>query len=285
MGASSYRSVQAAPPFEGNVSTVNPDNLEVNGVRYAKNADGKYYDPDGKEADPATLETIMARIKAGDQFTQVQDQDNSQSNLRQEFGMEKAENVIPKVEEQLASDIRFDMFDTVQPGFGNGADNKLFLMQQNHDAKIEFAQPMFHPGSHIGPLAGVSVPPWQLQRVMPAGEVKRYGDEKHNSLNTISNLVIQNGEKSTNLLGDDVGYPYDYSASSLKRKKLSVFEPVIRTDLDWMHVKDPVGVELNKKKFRRLTDSQRHPRHLDVIDSGMGGQHLKKRRGLEVILQ
>lgn len=282
--------MKAAPQFEG--KSISESNLVVDGVRYYRGPDGEYYNASNNEpvvtvanANTELLRKLEALTERGDAFANVQDQHIEQSNLRPEYGMEKAENVIPEAEDQLASDIRFDMFDTVQPGFGNGADNKLYLMQQNRDAKIEFAQPMFHPGSNIGPIAGVDVPPWQLQRVMPADKVKRYGDEKHNSLTSVSNLVIRNGEKSTNLLGDDVGYPYDYSACSLKRKRLSVLEPVIRTDMDWMHVKDPIGVELNKKKFRRLTDAQRYPRHLDVIDAGMGGQHLSKRRGLEVILE
>ena len=96
---------------------------------------------------------------------------------------------------------------------------------------------------------------------------------------------MTNGAKSTNLLGDDVGYPYDHSACELKRKRLSPLEPVIRTDMNWEHVKDPIGVQLNKHKFRRYTDSQRYPRHLETQTAGIGGQHLSKRRGLEVILQ
>ena len=222
---------------------------------------------------------------SGDKIMDVPDRHTEQGNLRQEYGMEKAQKVIPTVEDQMASDIRFDMFDTVNPGFGEGQDNKLFVMEQNRDAKIVYAKPMFQPGSYIGPIAGVDVPPWQLQRVMPKEKVQRYGEEKKNSLNTMVNVVMTNGAKSTNLLGDDVGYPYDHSACELKRKRLSPLEPVIRTDMNWEHVKDPIGVQLNKHKFRRYTDSQRYPRHLETQTAGIGGQHLSKRRGLEVILQ
>lgn len=222
---------------------------------------------------------------SGDKIMDVPDRHTEQGNLRQEYGMEKAQKVIPTVKDQMASDIRFDMFDTVNPGFGEGQDNKLFVMEQNRDAKIVYAKPMFQPGSYIGPIAGVDVPPWQLQRVMPKEKVQRYGEEKKNSLNTMVNVVMTNGAKSTNLLGDDVGYPYDHSACELKRKRLSPLEPVIRTDMNWEHVKDPIGVQLNKHKFRRYTDSQRYPRHLETQTAGIGGQHLSKRRGLEVILQ
>jgi hypothetical protein len=144
---------------------------------------------------------------------------------------------------------------------------------------------MFTPGAYIGPLNGLDVPPWQLQRVMPPGKVRAYGEKKTSLLHSVSDLVIKNGVKSTNLLGDDVGYPYAHSACELKRRKLSPFEPIIRTDMQWQHVKDPTGVELNKLGFRRLTDAYRYPRHLESVSSGMGGPVYSKRRGLELILQ
>ena len=283
IGASSSGVIQASGQFEQNTQTSNK--VTVDGVVYTKSATG-YAGANGEDVtDPDLITKIEEEAKKGDQFGTVGDKFNDRFNLRQEFGMETAKNVIPKAEDQLASDVRFDMFDHVLPGHGEGADNKLFVMEQNRDAKIIYDKPMFQPGSYIGPIAGLGVPPWQLQRVMPSDKVKSYGDEKRNSLNTISELVTTNGEKSTNLLGDDVGYPYAHSACELKRKRLSVLEPAIRTDMAWEHVKDPTGVELNKYKFRRTTDAMRYPRHLHSTTAGIGGQHLSMRRGLEVILQ
>ena len=213
------------------------------------------------------------------------EEEGGEDTLRSQYGMEKAENVIPSEEEQMASDIRFDMFDTVNPGFGNGSDNKLFIMGENRDRKILYAEPTFKPGSYIGPLGNTVVPPWQLQRVMPEEKVRRYGTERRNRLNTISDTVMKytRSSESTNILGSDMGYPYSHSACELKRNRFSPLEPVIRTDINWEHVKDPIGVQLNKKRFRLETDGQRYPRQLDSMTSGMGGQHLSKRRGLEVI--
>ena len=221
----------------------------------------------------------------GDRIEDITTVETAVDTLRAQYGMESAGKVIPSTQDQLTSDIRFDLFDTVNPGYGEGSDNKLFLMQEARDEKIIYSKPMFTPGSYIGPIAGVTVPPWQLQRVMPADKMKDYGESRQGQLKMIQNTVLSYGKKSTNLLGDDVGYPFSHSACELKRNSRSPFEPVIRTDMNWQHVKDPCGYELNKKKFRLETDAQRYPRHLDSRTNGMGGPVLKKRRGLEVILQ
>ena len=221
----------------------------------------------------------------GDRIEDITTVETAVDTLRAQYGMESAGKVIPSTQDQLTSDIRFDLFDTVNPGYGEGSDNKLFLMQEGRDEKIIYSKPMFEPGSYIGPIAGVTVPPWQLQRVMPADKMKDYGESRQGKLKMIQNTVMSYGKRSTNLLGDDVGYPFSHSACELKRNSRSPFEPVIRTDMNWEHVKDPVGHELNKKRFRLETDAQRYPRHLDSRVNGMGGPVLKKRRGLEVILQ
>jgi hypothetical protein len=239
------------------------------------------------EATPGGASSYQGIVKdgQGDRIEDVTTVETAVDTLRAQYGMESAGKVIPSTRDQLMSDIRFDLFDTVNPGYGEGSDNKLFLMQEGRDEKIIYSKPMFEPGSYIGPIAGVTVPPWQLQRVMPADKMKDYGESRQGKLKMIQNTVMSYGKKSTNLLGDDVGYPFSHSACELKRNSRSPFEPVIRTDMNWEHVKDPVGHELNKKRFRLETDAQRYPRHLDSRVNGMGGPVLKKRRGLEVILQ
>jgi hypothetical protein len=282
IGTSAYSAIDAAPPFTMGAET------EANGygTGYTRDGNGGFVDSDGKPVtDETTLESITDRFAKGDKVTDVPDHDTSEANMRPKYGMETAKNVIPDVEDQLASDIRFDMFDTVNPGFGEGGDNKLFLMEENREAKIVHAKPMFSPGSFIGPINGSGVAPWQLQRVMPDDKVRAYGEYKKRSLRMMSDLVIKNGVESSGLLGDDVGYPYEHSACELKRRKLSPFEPVIRTDMDWQHVKSATGSELNKLGFRGQTDAYRYPRHLHSNRHGMGGPVYPKRRGLEVILQ
>ena len=116
-------------------------------------------------------------------------------------------------------------------------------------------------------------------------EVKKYSDRKRNDVLVKADVFRAYDDSSTNVLGDDVGYPYSHGASELKRPKYSPFEPVIRTDMDWQHVKNPTGVKLNKLGMRRVHDALREPRNLQVDMAGMGGARLGHRRSLEVILQ
>ena len=85
-------------------------------------------------------------------------------------------------------------------------------------------------------------------------------------------------------MGDDVGFNQPFSASHLKRDKLSVFEPVIRTDIHWTNEKPNTGVQLNRKRFRVEHDAQRMPNKLQAVMHGTGGPTTNKRRSLEVIL-
>ena len=221
----------------------------------------------------------------GDKFNDVQDVYNSENNLRVEFGEASARSVIPTVEKQMESDIRFDMFDLVHPGFGEGADNKLFLMQERREEAIVHMELHFFPGDSIGQLNGFNVPPWQLQREMPVDEVRAYSDRKRKEVYDKAAVFRMYDDASTNVLGDDVGYPYTHSAGELKRARYSPFEPVIRTDMDWQHVKNPTGVKLNKLGMRRTYDALREPRNLRCDISQAGGPRLEPRRSLEVILQ
>ena len=240
--------------------------------------------PQPPTADPDYGKVLHQGV--GDQFKDVQDKDPStENNLRSQFGEASVQDVIPSWQKQVESDIRFDMFDTVNPGFGEGSDNKLFLMDQTREAHIVHMEPHFFPGQYIGPLNGFTVPPWQLQREMPVNEVRKYSDKKRRDILDKAEVFNSMGASSTNLLGDDVGYPYSHSAGELKRRKLSPLEPVIRTDMDWQHIKDPTGVKLNKLSMRRVHDAMRYPRNLHCDMAGEGGPTMEKRRSLEVILQ
>ena len=115
--------------------------------------------------------------------------------------------------------------------------------------------------------------------------MKKYSNKKRLDVMDKAEVFTSMGASSTNLLGDDVGYAYSHSAGELKRRKLSPLEPVIRTDMDWQHVKDPTGVKLNKLSMRRVYDAMRYPRNLKCDMAGMGGPTMEKRRSLEVILQ
>lgn len=222
--------------------------------------------------------------RTGDTPTDVQNHEPYETDLRPEYAMAEAGSVIPSTRKQLESDIRFDMFDQVKPGFGEGMDNKLFLMQEARDKQIVYAHGMHEPGQWIGPTAGVEVPPWQWQRVIPGERLYNYQQEHQYRQRVGDQLLLNNGPRSSNILGDDIGYPMPHSASELKRNKYSPFEPVIRTDMHWQQVKEPIGVKLNRKRMRLETDAQRYPRNFDSFVNEQRGAHLPKRRALEVVL-
>jgi hypothetical protein len=223
----------------------------------------------------------------GDELLDVHTKtDASMATLRPLFGMEKAGTVIPSPEEQIKSDLRFDMFDTVSPGFGLGDDNVMFIMEQNRQKKIIHANAMSTPGSYIGPEAGVGVTTWKLQREIPAKKIQKYQNRLSTQVNSIVDLVrTPNRAESTNVLGDDIGLNREYSSKSLKRNRNSVLQPVISTEMEFTSSRIPTGFELSQYKMRRLTDSMRYPRHLQSNTNGMGGPTSNNRRSLSVILQ
>lgn len=221
----------------------------------------------------------------GDFFNDVQTTDTSKGTLRPRFGMEKASNVIPSAEDQILSDLRFDMFDTVNAGFGEGDDNKLFLMQTNRDAKIVNLDPMFTPGEYIGPEAGVGVTSWKLQRTIPTEKMAEYEMQVRNQISDIRGLISVGRDETTNVLGDDIGFDRPYSSKGLKRTRGSIFAPIVSNEMEFSRVKMPTGAELNGYDFRRMTDAMRYPRHLASNTNGMGGPTLNKRRSLAIINQ
>jgi hypothetical protein len=221
----------------------------------------------------------------GDVFLNNSSVDNTMVSLRPKYGMADPDNVMPSATAQRESDLRFDMFDVVRPGYGEGQDNKLFVGQVNHDRYIRFADPLNSPGGYIGQINGATVPPWQLQRVIPPDTIGHYLNHKQTQNKQMMNVLATAGEASNDLLGNDQGYPFAYSSSGLKRPRESMFEPVIRNDINWEHVKNPTGHRLNNYQFRRDFDAMRYPRDLSSYAPGTGGPHLPKRSALEVILQ
>tara|TARA_R110000851_G_scaffold243362_5_gene395969 strand:- start:8984 stop:10645 length:1662 start_codon:yes stop_codon:yes gene_type:complete len=233
-----------------------------------------------------SFNTGPGRDARGDFFNDVQTTDNSRATLRPSFGMEKASTVIPSAEDQILSDLRFDMFDTVNDGFGEGDDNKLFLMEQNRDAKIVHLDPMFAPGAHIGPEAGVGVTSWKLQRTIPTEKMAAYQIQLRKQVSGIRELVADRArDETTNVLGDDIGYNRSSSSKGLKRVRGSIFAPIVSNEMEFSRVKMPSGAELNGYDFRRGTDALRYPRHLASNTNGMGGPTLNTRRSLALIRQ
>jgi hypothetical protein len=68
----------------------------------------------------------------------------------------------------------FDMFSHVPEGFGNGATNKLYRMEVNHDQKIRFKQPRYEPRSYDGPELGIAPLPNQWKNQMDKRTIETY---------------------------------------------------------------------------------------------------------------
>jgi hypothetical protein len=267
----------------GTAATTDTDTSSAAGAtRPGPAANGAY--PERTAA--GNKETQVGQDEKGDYFaTNPVNNMHDFDSMRQGYGIATARDVIPSSKKQLESDIRFDMFDQVQPGFGNGGDNKMFLMDQARDRQIRYRGPMNYPGSYIGPTSGVGVAPWQLQRTFPLELAQKFAAEETRKSKLGAAVLTSNPlSKSLGLLGDDLGYPYDYSSKSLKRNRLSPFEPIIRNDFQWTRVKEATGHELNKKRFRLSTDAERYPEKLVSSTSMMGGPTFNKRTALEVIL-
>ena len=223
-------------------------------------------------------------LGGGDQMQGNQDRDFSEATLRPRYGVAGPEQVIPSGREQLKSDIAFDVFSVVQPGFGEGAENKLFLYEQAHEKLIHFAPPFYGPGQWLGPLNTQRPMPWQWQNVKSKQHIDRYESREQRKMKLAVNQIHAHGEGSAAAFGRDVPeLPVSRTSSGLPRDGRSPFEPVIHNFGSWTTTVDPPGHRLNRRGFKRLHSAWRDP---DVRETQRdnGGPHLNKRRSLEVIL-
>ena len=216
----------------------------------------------------------------GDYFLNNQTVDRASDSMRDNYEFAEPSDVMPRSQKQLESDIQFDMFDNVLPGYGNGPVNKLFIQQEARQEKIIEQGPLASPGQWPGPTNGVVPSVWQMQRVIPDKLILKHGAEKTERKQKATAAADSYKTSSLSLLGSDVGYPHVLSSKGLKRKKESPFEPAIRLDFNWMNREMPTGAALNAKRFRLQTDAQRNPEDLTSSTKLMGGPTLSKRRGL-----
>jgi hypothetical protein len=212
--------------------------------------------------------------------------DESTPSLRPLYGIAGGAEHIPHINEQMRSDIEFDLFNLVQPGYGEGSDNKMFLYQKAREDLIRYKQPMYFPNNWLGPSNYQHPLPWQWQNVKSVDDVKQSVDAMHARLQKVAALVERMGEETTAVLGRDVGeMPAALSSSGLRRDPRSPFEPTIQNRHNWTPILDPVGKDLDKKQgYKRLFSSLRDPDAVEV-QTRNGGPHLNKRRSLEVILR
>ena len=215
------------------------------------------------------------------------DHNYATDTLRPQFGQATAADYLETIrpERRLQSDLQFDLFGEVLPGYGEGMDNKLFLGQHNRDKYIRYQEPMNLPGSYIGPINGTNVPPPQWQRVITDEDYNFTKMKFYQNLTKGAQLVMKMGPESTGILGYDRGYDYDYSSKALGRDRRSPFEPVINTNLTWQKVKPKTGIALNERDFCSDTFSYRQPRNNDAHQNQRGTKPQSRKRTLEHMLQ
>lgn len=210
--------------------------------------------------------------------------DHSLATLRPRFGLAGPENVIPASRDQLASDLRFDLFSVVQPGYGEGRDNKIFQEQKFRENHVLPVGGYYKPNSWLGPLNTQHPLPWQFQSVKSMSKVAQYDALMASRRQKGFKATLAVGEGSTQVMGRD--YPEiksGVSSSGLQRDARSFFEPSILTQDRMRPVIDPAGVSLNKRGFRRAFETWREPM-MGETPWDEGGPTLKKRRALEVVL-
>lgn len=205
--------------------------------------------------------------------------------LRTEYTEADSRLLIPSEIDQIRSDIEFDMFSVVRPGFGLGADNKMFAFENIRDQQVIGKDPLFLPRAYDGPTSGVDTVPLLLQNVLPAEVFKRSQDiNKRLRIHAMS-TVGKTGKGSLNVLGDDYGQLDSISDRGLNRPPESFLEPIIRIDSRWQRPKLEPGFRSSDRQFRKLYDGLRYPEHVSPHMNMDGGPTMKKARAsLEVLI-
>ena len=211
--------------------------------------------------------------------------DEAKPTLRPQWGLAGANEVVPDAETQIRSDVMFDMFSVVQPGFGEGSSNKMFLQQQARDKHIRFAGNMYTPNNWLGNINYQHPMPWQWQSVKNPYDVNEYMQEQLKRVRATQALIMQHGEGSVHSNGKDTPqHPTARSASGLPRDINSPFEPTITLEQHRTPFYEVPGKDLDEKQgYRRLFSWHRDPVARDRQFHN-GGATLSRRRALEVVL-
>lgn len=197
-------------------------------------------------------------------------------SMRPKAFLAGAEAVIPDGKSQLQSDVMFDMFSSVSPGFGQGRDNKLYVENEANQEFIRFRDPLYRPRQHSGHVNGIQPLPWQWQDVMPRHLVEGYFKQFNKRIDDLTAMISNVPERVVNTLPTDV---VTVPSSKGCYRKPSPLEPIINNIQPWLAVQDPAGVFLNKRGFKHTTSSWRDPKRLE-LDLPNTGPTLSQRRAL-----
>jgi hypothetical protein len=208
----------------------------------------------------------------------------SQSDtLRPLFGMANPLDTVPSTRDQIKSGILFNDFHIVAPGYGLGANNKMYLMNELRENKIHYREPLELPRASIGPYNTVLQPPLEWQNHITKEDMSKIAQSKLLSHALVQMVELEAGQGSLNTLGDDYGLLRSSSAKGLPRPKESPFEPIFLKPQPMERVRPLAGCQLSTKCFRRLFDAERWPEHFDKHMGMEGGSHYGRRNALRLL--
>lgn len=203
--------------------------------------------------------------------------------LRPMFGMANPMDSIPSTRDQMKSDLIFEDFSIVPPGFGLGVTNKMFLMEEAREKQIIYREPLAEPRTYQGPSGLVQAEPLQWQNSITKRDRGVEVRENEREMARMMLAVQQVGSGSTNVLGNDLGFGRASSDKGLNRPPESVFEPVIRKPLVMERVRLLTGQQLEGREMRRLFEPTRFPERFDVTTALEGGPIMTQGKALAML--
>jgi hypothetical protein len=221
--------------------------------------------------------------RKGDEFVESkQTHSNTTDTLRPQFKIAPPNAVVPSTREQIRSDIIFNDFGTVAPGFGLGVTNKMYLMEAAREKRIVYREPMSEPRRDDGPSGCVEPVPLEFQNnITRADRAKRA--RRENALEaSAAFLETRAGAGSLNILGDDFGALQNTSDKGLTREAESPLEPVYRLPWQWERVKPLPGSQLSSREMRDPHDALRYPERFHPNMAQNGGPIMSKRNALSI---
>jgi len=239
------------------------------------------------EGDRSATQSLVPVLQTGGDTTTANQP--AEATLRAGYQLDPLANkVVPAPEKQIQSDVLFDMFSVVQPGFGKGADNKLVYENEARENAVRFQEPLFtprfeHGGADIGIAQHVHPLRWQFQPNGVGAQIAAHVQSLEQRISNMNDLLI----KATSVGRDVQTLPdvsnYTPSSQGLPRQQTNLLNPVIDNRARWNPVVEAPGYALNQRGMRHTHSPWSRPFNSEY-DPMNSGPVLKKRRSLEVIL-
>ena len=211
--------------------------------------------------------------------------DDPVNTIRPDYGIAGGDVVVPSKNRQITSDVIYDMFSVVPPGYGNGDDNKMYLQQQSWERYVKHGGDMFGPNAFAGPTAGVHPMPMAWRRNKPQTYIDQQQDG-HGKLQATAQTLNQAytiSERTAGALPSDIGAYRALTSKRLGRPPGGCLEPVVNNGATFRPSFDGPGYKRVEKR-RRLYDPVRHPWAKPRDSQGIG-QHLPYGLAFQEILK